>query len=221
MTIISFQHKIGFIKTTKTAGTSIEADLAARLEPEAVVTPIFPPAAGHEPRNYKNSTGERLFYNHMTAHDIRARLGPELFGDIYWFCVEREPVAKCISHFHMLKNRHDAHGLPAAERDALTWPGYIAEREFPVDHHKYVDLDDGQTVIVDEIINFDDLENRLPALLAERGVPGFKLQQRLKSEYSRTPHIHLADVAPYERSIIQSDFAETLRLCAAMGCRFC
>ncbi len=39
MALVSFKYNIVFVKTQKTAGSSIEVDLGARLEESAVVTP--------------------------------------------------------------------------------------------------------------------------------------------------------------------------------------
>jgi hypothetical protein len=51
--IISHEHKFIFLKTRKTAGSSIEVFLAGHLGPDAIVTPIDPPSPDHEPRNYE------------------------------------------------------------------------------------------------------------------------------------------------------------------------
>ena len=39
----------------------------------------------------------------MLAADVCERIGAEAFDGLVRFCVEREPVAKCLSHSHMLK----------------------------------------------------------------------------------------------------------------------
>src|SRR6267142_1926583 len=51
--IISHQHKFIFIKTQKTAGTSIEVFLSQQCGPGDIVTPIIPRVEGHQSRNYK------------------------------------------------------------------------------------------------------------------------------------------------------------------------
>src|SRR5207245_10127827 len=51
--IISNKYKFIFIKTTKTAGTSIEVFLSKQCGPMDILTPIAPPIEGHQPRNYQ------------------------------------------------------------------------------------------------------------------------------------------------------------------------
>ena len=67
--IISHTHKFIFIKTVKTAGTSIEGFLSQHCGPEDVLTPIFPPIEGHEPRNYEGSV-------HPLSEILRLPFGP-------------------------------------------------------------------------------------------------------------------------------------------------
>jgi hypothetical protein len=212
MTVISFRHKLIFIKTVKTAGTSIEVDLSARVEPEAIVTPIIPAIDGHQPRNYGGGEQGGDFYNHMTAHEVRERLGPDRFDTFHSFAVEREPVSKCLSHFHMLKNRSDAHGLPAAEREALTWDEYVRQGRFPIDVKRYQDPDRPDQLLVNEILAYETLDTELPALLSRRGIHGFKLMARAKAEYGKVRHADLSTVTEKQRKTIYRAFAGAIAL---------
>src|SRR5437868_7670388 len=53
--IISHKHKFIFIKTVKTAGTSLEVFLARHCGPDDVLTLFDPPIEGHQPRNNEGS----------------------------------------------------------------------------------------------------------------------------------------------------------------------
>ncbi len=208
MAIISFRYNLIFVKTSKTAGTSIEVDLGQRVEDDAIVTPILPPSSRHVPRNFESEGGR--FYNHMTAIEIREILGPEQFSGMFKFCVEREPVSKCISHFHMLRNS-PLHVTP--QTVDLSWDAYCEQGRFPVDHRKYSEVVDGtRRVIVDRILNYDRLQQDLPGVLATLGIDGFRLIAREKSEYARRSFISPDRVTQSQRAAIYGAFSETLRL---------
>lgn len=210
MTIVSFEYNLVFIKTTKTAGTSIEVDLSRRVEEAAVVTPIIPATESHRPRNYQTPSGR--FFNHMTAAQIRELLGAQVFDRMYKFCVERDPVEKCISHFHMLRNSeiHNQKG-----RYRLDWDDYCKAGVFPLDLDKYSEVSGEKRVLLaDRILRYERLNEDLPPLLESLGIPGFTLQAREKSSYRLSELIRPQDVTARQRELIETAFATT---CEATG----
>jgi hypothetical protein len=208
MALISFKYNFIFIKTTKTAGTSLEVDLSPLLEDEAIVTPIGSAPAGHMPRNFATPKGN--YFNHIGASEIRSMLGPAIYEGMFKFCVEREPLDKCISHFHMLRNS------PEHNRDGTygkDWRGYCRARDFPVDLEKYSEIRSGKRVsLVDRILRYETLAADLPALLDRLGIRNFTLASREKSAYSARRLVSREDVAPPERRIIDRGFADTRAL---------
>lgn len=212
MAIISFKHKFIFIKTTKTGGTSIEVDLSRIAGPDAIVTPIIPAIMGHEPRNFEDEDRNPLYFNHMSAREIQALLGKEEFSDFYRFTVEREPIDKCLSHFHMIKNRDDAHGLPAEEREALTWEAYVERGRFPIDLGKYADPQNPGRMLVNEVLAYESMHATLRDRLERCGVSQFELTTRAKSEYRKARHLERADVTPAQARTIYTAFEASLEL---------
>jgi hypothetical protein len=175
--IVSHEHRFIFLKTRKTAGTSIEVFLARLAGPDAIVTPVGPPVPGHEPRNYDvpyhhfrelvRTRGRRsrmperhrgiTYYNHMPAFLIRERLGVKKWNSYFKFCFERDPWDKVVSHFHYRAE----HGSPDTFHD------YVLGGALPSDYDRYSLRD---RIAVDFVGQFADLQTDLGRALAEVGV---------------------------------------------------
>jgi hypothetical protein len=206
--IISHQHKFIFVKTRKTAGTSIEAELSKRLGSDAIVTPVIPALKEHEPRNWQRGFLRQPFYNHMPARLIRTFLGETVFESMFKFCVEREPVSKCISHFHMLKNSN-IHGSRSARE--LTWAAYCDRGDFPIDGEKYSERVNGTVVrLVDAVIPYEDLNASLQDIMRRVGVGAFELTTKAKGEYSAKRYIRNEDVSSAQRDTIYKAFSYSI-----------
>lgn len=202
--LLSHKHRFIFIKTHKTAGTSIEVDLARFFGPDDIITPIIPPVEGHEPRNHRGGSwiARKLrlhYWNHMSARRVRRLAGPRVFDSYFKFCVEREPVAKCISHFSMLKKSPD-HG--AGEKQ-LSWDEYVERGIFPENAGSW--LDDDNTLLVDRILRYEDLDTELAAVCAQLGISLAGVAARAKAGFSSP-----IDVTDAQRSRIYAAFSRSL-----------
>ncbi|MEJ2125016.1 MAG: hypothetical protein P8166_10970 [Candidatus Thiodiazotropha sp.] len=216
MTIISFKYNFIFIKTRKVGGTSLEVELSKRIEQRAIVTPISPAVEGHTPRNYESHSGSMgNFYNHMTAIEIQDRLGKAAFDNMYKFTIEREPVSKCISHFHMLRNSsiHNNNGCYK-----LSWDEYCEAGDFPIDVEKYSDIRDGRRrLICDEVIPYETMNVRLGEIMKKRGIAGFKIRVREKSQYSKNRIVDIDNVTSVQKVAIYDAFSESIAVSGLDG----
>lgn len=93
--IASHAHRFIFVKTRKTAGTSLEIALSRHCGPDDIVTRISPAdeelraaAGGVAPQNDRT---EPSSYAHMGARRVIQVLGRETWDDYFTFAVERNP----------------------------------------------------------------------------------------------------------------------------------
>ncbi|MBP92717.1 MAG: hypothetical protein CMC55_01220 [Flavobacteriaceae bacterium] len=120
--IINHKYKFIFIKTQKTASTSMEIALSRLCGMQDIVTPIskndeeLRKQLGFQtPINYniplskytKKDVLEYLlirskksFYNHISCFEIKQYIGEKVYNDYYKFCFERNPYDKAISLFY-------------------------------------------------------------------------------------------------------------------------
>ncbi|MEP7015207.1 MAG: sulfotransferase family 2 domain-containing protein [Verrucomicrobiota bacterium] len=223
--IISHKHKFIFIKTVKTAGTSIEVFLSRHCGPNDILTPIRPPVEGHEPRNYegfvypimdafKTPVGpfsdlkhpfrkRKKFYNHMPAWLIEKRVSAYVWNSYFKFCVERNPWDKILSHYHMNASRRGGD---------LTLDQYLAAKKFPVNHGRYTDHA-GKRIIVDRVVRYENLMAELAEVFARLNVPfEGSLGVRAKADYrvDRTPYQQV--FSEPQRRIVDGAFVREIEL---------
>ncbi len=197
--ILSHQHRFIFIKTMKTAGTSIEVYLSRFCGPDDIVTPIMPQVPPHHPRNHEG------YYNHMPAREVAARQ-PRAWAEYFKFCVERNPWDKALSHYFMLKNSPNHRTC-----DDLSLDAYLSGDGFPHNHHLYTD-ESGQ-LLVDRVLRYEHLATDLAEVLGQLGIPfAGELGVRAKSEW-RTDRRHYRDVlSPTQARRVASVFAREIAL---------
>lgn len=220
--IISHAYRFIFIKTLKTAGTSIEIFLSQHCGDADIVTPIYPHVEPHRARNHQgwfNPIPEILggrdvhqawldfcqrkhFYNHIPAAVVRARVSRRIWRNYFKFCVERNPWDKTISHYWML--RHRAGGV-------LSWEDFFARRDFPVNYPLYADR--GEALLVDRVVRYERLAEDLGAVFHELGVPWYgTLGVQAKGEY-RTDRSHPAEtLTTAQIEAVANIFAPEIRM---------
>jgi len=172
--LVSHTHKFIYLKTRKTAGTSVEAyfdqfclppnessgqhDLVGRQSKYGIcsgrndLTHIEP--------NIDPDVQAYNVYNHMTAKELKQELGDEIWSSYFKFCVVRNPWDRAVSMFWFkdsllrwkLKNNPDL-SLEEIKQQFEYWLGRN-ERWVEPDYNVW--SIDGQC-IVDDVIRYETI----------------------------------------------------------------
>jgi hypothetical protein len=180
--IISHKHRFIFIKTEKTAGTSIEIALSRFCGDEDVITPVTPedeatrrrvgargpqnyriPFSAYTPKDWARLTLKRRrahFFNHASARFIREHIDTDCWSSYFKFCFDRNPWDRVVSWYYW---RH-----PEEPRPTLT--EFVGSDE--ADAIRSFDLYtiDG-AVVVDRVCRFENLEQEMEEVARIVGLP--------------------------------------------------
>lgn len=196
--IISHRNRFIFVKTGKTAGTSLKVALAASCGEEDVVTPTMDPRHDLRPRNYRGLVNplpelrtaaragitvralglkevvreRRRFGGHTPAWLIRHR-APREWAGYLTFCVERNPWEKVVSGWSWVRTAHGQDLELDAYLDfieAQAASGHHGTGACPYNYPNYTDPLTGE-VIVDRILRYERLGQDLADLMEELSLP--------------------------------------------------
>ncbi len=121
--LLSHTHRFIFLKTKKTAGTSIEVSLSRYCDgPDDIITDLAPADQAlrdelHiKPKNrlapwhsYRITDAylliargkfKRQFWGHMPASAVRERVGADIWNSYFKFAIDRNPWDKTISNYY-------------------------------------------------------------------------------------------------------------------------
>jgi hypothetical protein len=99
--ILNHKYKFIFIKSFKTAGTSLEIALSKFCGNKDIITPIV--KEDERLRSKLNFTPPQNYEGmreHMSATEIKNKIGTELFNDFFKFVVIRNPYEQVISAYY-------------------------------------------------------------------------------------------------------------------------
>lgn len=174
--LVSHRHRFIYTKTAKTASTSVEVF----FEPFCVDDPDWRPRHGREAEEspagivgYRGpSPGDSPWYNHMSAREIRDRLGSDIWNAYLKFCVVRNPFDLLVSWFWFEQRTKTPPGDPVATFRAsleeripvLGRSAYLIDGDWCLDHYlRYEQLESDISTLADTLGLDVETEN-LPRL---------------------------------------------------------
>ena len=206
--IISHTYKYIFLKSKKTAGSSIEIALSRSCGPSDVVTPLPPKdeeirtrVGGRGAQNYTSPPLPVAVHQHGRAVLCRDALGQTTFDSYYRFVVQRNPWDAVVSLFYWVNRNKKRYTfdefLHGREVSNLVWQNYGTWHI------------EGK-LAVDRVVRYESLQDDLGEVWAHLGLPGGPDLPMAKSGF-RPPggYRDMYDAAGRER--IARLFAPTIR----------
>lgn len=200
--LISHEHRFIFIKTKKTAGTSIEIALSRLMtHPDDVITPISPedePLRGQfgvVPRNYLvPGQSSPRFWNHIEARKIRKAVLPEVWRDYLKISIERHPYEKTVSaaYYQYAERKH---GPIESFLDVVIARGTF--RNF--DRYSIKGM-----IVADVLLRHESLSDGWTGLGRRLGIASMPELPRAKSAYRKDPRPAAEILSAEQKSRVQS-----------------
>ncbi len=206
--IVSHEHKFIFLKTRKTAGTSVEIALSRHCGRDDIITATSPGEeelrreyGGRGPQNH--DLGNRLLYSHMKASRARRLVGPEVWGSYFKFTVERNPWDTVVSSYSWVTRERS--GRPR-KRPTLTFEEFL-ERVPTMRWNSPIYRIRGE-VAVDKVCLYESLADDLEEVRQRLGMPPLELPHA-KGGFRDERH-YRAYYRPEDVEKVRTWFADTI-----------
>ena len=214
--IVSHKYQFIFLKTSKTAGTSIEIALSRICDKGDIITAvsdedekirnelggqpssIYPASKSiYNPRDWYhyliNGKQKQIYYNHISARKLKRRLPKQVWDDYYRFCVVRNPWDRVLSQYHWRYR-----SIAEDERPSLDdFLDSTHARSLIRKGYKLYTI--GGEVQVDKICRYENLKQDLEQVRQELGLPAEIELPGAKSGY-RKDRRHYRDVLNQSQS---------------------
>lgn len=197
--IISHRHRFIFLRTEKTAGSSLSKALRPQLGPGDVV--VGRDAAARRLRGLSGTLRRRWggafgLHQHASAAQVRRFVGEEVWRSYHKFAVERNPWDRQVSlYFQRVAKRGRLADFDRDMRSPL----------FRLLHHvrlrNWEVYAIGDRIVADEVIRYEALGTALPALVERLGLAPLTLP-RLRSGHREAGRDYREHYTPATRDLV-------------------
>jgi len=165
--IISHKHKFIFIKTNRTAGTSVQIGLEKSCGPEDVVCVMGP----HTPEELGTFTprNEGGYRGHDRACMVMEKIGTEIWNDYYIAAFTRNPWDRMVSNFMSRRVPKKGHSPEHFQEWAFSMSNV------QVGNWGYYTDSLGEKIIVDFVGKYENLEQDYIKICVGIGIEAIEL----------------------------------------------
>lgn len=205
--IASHAHRFVFLKTRKTAGTSVEISLSKVCGPDDIITEISPEdevlraaRGGRGPQNFTSPPLPRKAFNHIGAKAAREVVGEQVWRDYFTFAIERNPWDAVVSLYYW--KYKDLPELPDFEQ-------YVDEIWIEqLSNNRRMYRIDGEMAL-DRVLRYENLDAELSEVWEQLDLPGAPDLPRAKGQ--ARPAGHYRDLySTASRDRVATVFADTI-----------
>jgi hypothetical protein len=168
--IVSYERGFIFLKTRKTAGTSVEIALSRTCGDADVIGPISPDdeelrvREGGRPAQHHDGVSP-----HLPARAVRKLIGQPQFRSMVKVAVERNPWDAVVSQYFWVMSYWESRGL-----ERIPFKQFVLEQPHPgnlaVKNAKVYRI--GDRLVADRVLRYESLGDDLAQVWTELGLPG-------------------------------------------------
>ena len=214
--IINHKYKFIFIKSFKTAGTSLEIALSKFCGDNDIITEIEPnDEIIRKNLNYtgpQNNAGMKI---HMTASEIKSKIKSEIFKSYFKFVVVRNPFDQIISAFYWHnESKKNKKKFFFFRKKPINFDKFFKRKARHIFEDEINRYSENGEILVDKFINYENLKNDLSLLSVSLKLPEnlYEVFKNIKAKSNIKPskdkrirlnEYHLKKIYEYADKIIR------------------
>jgi len=222
--IISHKYKFIFLKTNKTAGTSVEIALSKFCGANGIITPVT-----REDEKIRRQLGypgpqnclapitdyglidwirlivkakrKLTYYNHISAVEVKELIGEQIWNNYFKFCIERNPWDRFVSFYYWCNQSEPR--PPISDFLNSQVPLILKRRGFEV-------YTINGKIAVDRVCFFENLKDDLEEVRVRLGLPEELELPRAKSSYRKDRRSYREVLNANQRDLIKKLFNQEI-----------
>ena len=171
--IISHKYKFIFIKSFKTAGTSLEIALSKFCDKDDVITTLISEDESIRKKlNYRGPQNYDGMNEHMPALEIKQKINPEIFHNYLKFVTVRDPFDQIISAYYWHNvSKEKERKLFFFKKRKKSFAEFFKIKAKNIYKDEYDRYTDNNVVIVDKFLRYENLKEDISNLSKSLKLP--------------------------------------------------